>query len=114
MPAVTPRETRRWAVRCLYVTAPLTVVCLVSWLAGWPEPGDHRPAIMFVAYQLMAMATLAAAMVATVAAGQLAIAKAFAVGYMAGVQATLPTDGDGDGADPKHRGRPPHLRAVDQ
>jgi hypothetical protein len=110
MPTVTPRHTRRWAVRVLYVTVPLTVLCLMFWLFQWPLSSNHSPPVMFVLYQLLAMISMCAGIVAVVAAGQIAVAKAFTVGYMSGVQAGL--SGKGDEDPPKHRGRS-SLRAVE-
>lgn len=113
MPSITPRHTKMWALRVVYVATPLSALCLVGWGLDLVAFG-HTPPLLFVAYQLLAMVSLGAGIIATVAAGQLAIAKAFAAGYMAGVQRVV-TDGNGDDDHPKHRGRPrnPKLRAVE-
>jgi ATP/ADP translocase len=101
--AATPSTVRRWSLRIIYVTAPLTLALLVAWVF-WPTALDSRDYgnnLLFALYQLFLVISLSAGIVAALASGQIATARAFTAGYNTGLavaQASQEIDGDGDGA----------------
>lgn len=100
---------RRLALRVLTISGPLTVSLLLLWGLR-PDILNQRPTLVFMVYQLGLLVSIGAAIVYVVAAGQIAVARAFAAGYTAGVVATAQDDGDNDNGGGRHA-RP--LRVVE-
>lgn len=116
MPSTTPKVVRRWALRTLVVTGPLTVITFAAWLV-WPhllQPNDIQLGtdVVFALYQFLGMVSLSAGVVASLAHGQAATARAFSAGYNAGLAVAEAAE-DVAGVQVPDEHRPTRLRMVD-